>query len=311
MENRIKLEMRGLSPFEVTELNLDNCKASQVDGLTEEFVNLEALSLINAGLTTLKGFPRLPNIRKLELSDNRIANGLDHLYEKFGEKETSKLTHLSLSGNKIGDIQSLEPLQKLATLKSLDLFNCPVTTEEKYRDKVFDLLPQLKFLDGLDREENNEEEMSDDEEVEDEDDEYDEDEEDEDGDTEENYVDDEDDEDDEEDGLEGLEEEEKFNGEGSGLQEINDNDLEGDDEDDGEEDDEDDDDDEEEDDDEEDVGLEYLLKDIAPDQDGDLNDEEFVPQEGSSDEDIEEEVNEEKEERGLKRKLEPDDEKGE
>ena len=44
---------------------MDNCRATNIEGLTEEFTNLESLSLINVGLTTLKGFPKLPNLRKV------------------------------------------------------------------------------------------------------------------------------------------------------------------------------------------------------------------------------------------------------
>lgn len=47
------------------ELNLDNCRATNIEGLTDDFTNLESLSLINVGLTTLKGFPKLPNLRKV------------------------------------------------------------------------------------------------------------------------------------------------------------------------------------------------------------------------------------------------------
>ena len=45
--------------------------------------------------------------------------------------------------------------KSFANLKSLDLFNCEVTNEEDYKDKVFELLSQLKYLDGYDQ--NNEE----------------------------------------------------------------------------------------------------------------------------------------------------------
>lgn len=42
---------------------------------------------------------------QLELSDNRISGGLDVLAEKL-----QNLTHLNLSGNKLKDISTLEPL---------------------------------------------------------------------------------------------------------------------------------------------------------------------------------------------------------
>jgi len=52
---------------QVEELNLDSCDASQITGLTEQYTNLETLTLSNNGLTSLKGFPNLPNLRKVSV----------------------------------------------------------------------------------------------------------------------------------------------------------------------------------------------------------------------------------------------------
>lgn len=184
--------------------------------------------MINVGLTSLTKFPKLPNLRKvglpfwaqiswvsiplllilqlllclvffcflwkpifysfsfqLELSDNRISKGLEHLLG------SPKLTYLSLSGNKIKDLEALQPLvscfdftlcqknskccvilrclfiepvcfirqEKLENLKCLDLFNCEIQTDKSntpeetkaYRDEIFNLIPSLKYLDGSDR----------------------------------------------------------------------------------------------------------------------------------------------------------------
>jgi Leucine-rich repeat (LRR) protein len=90
--------------LQIKDLNLDNCRSTNIVGLTDDFVNLETLSLINVGLTSLKGFPKLPNLKKLELSDNRISGGLNLI------NGSPKLTHLNLSGNKIKDLETLEPL---------------------------------------------------------------------------------------------------------------------------------------------------------------------------------------------------------
>jgi len=144
MEKRIELEKRGRTPDQIKELNLDNCRSTAIVGLNEDFVGLESLSLINVGLTSLKGFPKLPNLRKLELSDNRISSGLNALHG------STKLTSLNLSGNKIRDLETLEPLKEFKMLRSLDLFNCDVTTRDDYREKVFQLLTSLKYLDGYD-----------------------------------------------------------------------------------------------------------------------------------------------------------------
>ncbi|XP_052367352.1 acidic leucine-rich nuclear phosphoprotein 32 family member B isoform X1 [Oncorhynchus keta] len=133
--------------IEVRELVLDNCRSNEgkIEGLTAEFVNLEFLSLINVGLISVSNLPKLGKLKKLELSDNRISGGLDVLAEKL-----PNLTHLNLSGNKLKDISTLEPLKKLDGLKSLDLFNCEVTNLNDYRESVFKLLPQLTYLDGYD-----------------------------------------------------------------------------------------------------------------------------------------------------------------
>ena len=44
----------------------------------------------------------------------------------------------------------------------MDLFNCEVTSVESYRIKVFQLLPQLKYLDGYDIKEEEAEDDEDD-----------------------------------------------------------------------------------------------------------------------------------------------------
>ncbi|NXD56666.1 AN32B protein, partial [Corvus moneduloides] len=135
---------------QVKELVLDNCRSEdgKVVGLSSDLENLEFLSMININLLSVSNLPKLNKLRKLELSDNRISGGLEVLAEK-----TPNLTHLNLSGNKIKDINTLEPLKKLPNLHSLDLFNCEVTMLINYRESVFALLPQLTYLDGFDADE--------------------------------------------------------------------------------------------------------------------------------------------------------------
>uniref|UniRef100_A0A9J2P6J2 U2A'/phosphoprotein 32 family A C-terminal domain-containing protein n=2 Tax=Ascaris TaxID=6251 RepID=A0A9J2P6J2_ASCLU len=144
MENRIELELRGRRPSEVVELNLDNCRATNIAGLSDEFTALQTLSMINVGLTSLKGLPSLPSLKRLEVSENRITGGLETL------SACPNLTHLVLSGNKIADVQAIAPLVELKHLISLDLFNCGVSNTENYRADVFKALPNLKYLDGFD-----------------------------------------------------------------------------------------------------------------------------------------------------------------
>jgi len=195
MEKRIELERRGKSPSQIEELNLDNARATQIEGLSDEYVNLESLSLINVGLTTLKGFPKLPKLKRLELSDNRISNGLGAL------QDCLMLSHLNLSNNKIKDLEAIEPLKSFDQLTHLDLFNNDICNLDDYRTKVFKLLPNLKYLDDTDADDNDEEESDEGEEgangaEEDDDGEADDDDGEEDGEEEESDDDEDDDEDD-------------------------------------------------------------------------------------------------------------------
>ncbi|XP_048855660.1 acidic leucine-rich nuclear phosphoprotein 32 family member B isoform X7 [Brienomyrus brachyistius] len=214
MKKRIHLELRNRTPSDVRELVLDNCRSSEgkIEGLTSEFVNLEFLSLINVGLISVSNLPKLGKLKKLELSDNRISGGLDVLAEKL-----PNLTHLNLSGNKLKDISTLEPLKKLDNLKSLDLFNCEVTNLNDYRESVFKLLPQLTYLDGYDMDDHeasdSDGEVDGDGVDEEDDDDEGEEEEDEDGEDGEEDFDEEDDDDDDDDEVEGEEDEEDVSGE--------------------------------------------------------------------------------------------------
>jgi len=145
MEKRIELERRGKAPHEIEELNLDNTRGStEIEGLTEEYTALHTLSLIKIGLTSLEGFPKLPNLTKLELEENRISNGLVVL------KGCPKLSHLNLTNNKIKDLEALEPLKSFDSLTHLDLLDNEICESEDYRSKVFKMLPNLKYLDNAD-----------------------------------------------------------------------------------------------------------------------------------------------------------------
>lgn len=147
MLKRVELESRGKKPGEVIELNLDNCRSTgEIEGIDSNYSSLKSLSMINVGVTSLKGFPKLPALQKLELSDNRISGTLSCL------KHLTTLTHLNLSGNKIKTLDALEPLADFTKLRSLDLFNNEVTKLDDYRNLTFKMIPSLIYLDGFDRE---------------------------------------------------------------------------------------------------------------------------------------------------------------
>lgn len=132
--------------------------------LLEKFQNLQHLSIANIGVSSLEQFPRLRNLEKLILSDNRIAGGLEFLVEAG----LDSLRDLDLSNNRIQYIEDLAPLAQLKVV-SLDLYECPVTRVKDYRSRVFGLIKSLKYLDKMDAEENERPESDEEEDEEDDD----------------------------------------------------------------------------------------------------------------------------------------------
>ena len=119
----------------------------------EKFTNCTHLSLNECGIKSLANFPALPNLKKLELASNRLISSnrkdllgpIPLLYKQ--------LTNLYLGNNFLSDLDSLKPLGKSTadTLERVDLSANPVTDVHGYRDFMFDILPLLQILDGLDR----------------------------------------------------------------------------------------------------------------------------------------------------------------
>ncbi|KAB7498086.1 Acidic leucine-rich nuclear phosphoprotein 32 family member A [Armadillidium nasatum] len=142
MEARILKEKGDRDVASIKELTLNDCECSNVSGLTEDWKSLENLKIVNVGLTSLKGFPRLPSLKKLELSRNNLSDGLDAL------ACLPKLEELNLSANTVKDLKAIQPLAQVNTLKSIKLKGCDICKVENYKEKLFELIPSLELVDG-------------------------------------------------------------------------------------------------------------------------------------------------------------------
>lgn len=109
-----------------------------------------------------RSFPALPALVRLLLADNKISGGLEHL-----ASAVPMLESLSLSGCQLPNLEALRPLAALKELQRLDVEACPLAKGE-YRAAIFEMIPQLVCVDGLDKEG---EPMEDDEEDDDDEDE--------------------------------------------------------------------------------------------------------------------------------------------
>jgi len=135
---------------EVEELVLDGWKCSELTlsdkRLLEELAGLEFLSMNECGLTSLKNFPTLPQLLKLDLNGNHLVTGLQHL------EGLQNLMQLGLADNGIKAIGEVEALAGLPALLALDTTNCPVSALPGYRDLIFAKLDSLSVLDRTDEE---------------------------------------------------------------------------------------------------------------------------------------------------------------
>ena len=159
MEDAIKLEIGGRDPEQVERLILDQAKCN--DGLAhlEPFKNLLSLSMNDASISSLDKMPALDKLTTLKLNDNKIKTGLEPL------SKLTALEKLYLGGNQIPDLAALAPLVKLSRLDWLDLEGNPVQEVADYTNEVFKMMPELRVLDGYNREGEEENDADDDDEV--------------------------------------------------------------------------------------------------------------------------------------------------
>jgi hypothetical protein len=143
---RIRAVVQDKDPSQVSQLILDGCISTEIfaHGTITPFVNMKHLSLNSSKIKSLRNFPCLRNLEKLELSDNQIATGLNSLCIA----QLDKLSDLDLSHNTIKYIGEVLSLKELPGLRSLDLSGCMVTNTPDYRETVFSHIPDLEILDG-------------------------------------------------------------------------------------------------------------------------------------------------------------------
>jgi len=93
-------------------------------------------------LDTLKDFPTLLKLKKLDLHGNIIKNGLENL------KNCPNLQFINLSNNLISSLEELDSLALLKNLKQLDLYRNPVVELAGYKAYIKNLLPNLNIVEG-------------------------------------------------------------------------------------------------------------------------------------------------------------------
>ena len=150
-------QMAGEEGSEIDPLDFDNLDLTDVEIGTlspedkvylEKFTKVDNMIMLGCGLTSLENFPDLPELKRLELSENEFkGSDLVHLQKLKG------LICLNLNGNKIDTMAELAHLKDLP-LTTLEVTGNPVSELEDFQKKGYELFTKLEALDGLDKEGN-------------------------------------------------------------------------------------------------------------------------------------------------------------
>jgi len=140
-------------PTEVDELILDDLYTN-IEEFTPEhkktlelYNNLLHLSLNGLGIKSLKNFPSIPELRILEIRNNKLSGSdfkeLLHLYPN--------LYKLKVGENPIKSLDVFKSFLGYGSLKKLELLETDVTKKETYRDELFKSLKNVQIIDRMTR----------------------------------------------------------------------------------------------------------------------------------------------------------------
>eukprot|EP00798_Chlamydomonas_sp_ICE-L_P026775 gene26775-4358_t len=131
--------MNCVSQYEV---NLRGNKISAIENLGATENQFDCLDLSDNAIVKLEGFPKLPRLKQVLLSNNRISKIAKQLEAAIPNLET-----LVLTNNRVANLQDLDPLATCPNLTLVSLLGNPVTTKHQYRLYVISKLKHLKVLD--------------------------------------------------------------------------------------------------------------------------------------------------------------------
>ena len=141
-------------PTEVDELILDDLYTNIIEFTNDHkktlelYNNLLHLSLNGLGLKSLKNFPKIPELRILEIRNNHFS-GIDfkelmNLYPQ--------LYKLKVGENPVKSLDIFKPFISFTSLKKLELIDTDVTKKDTYRDELFKILKNVEIIDKMNRE---------------------------------------------------------------------------------------------------------------------------------------------------------------
>ncbi len=154
--NSFELQLNELwgkhDPTQIDEIILDNfwenkeSFTKEEKAVLEKYTSLAHLSINNIGLKSFKNFPVIKNLYMLTVNNNELTGDdfdtLENLYPI--------LKKLKINGNNIENIKNFEKLKPLK-LKKIEVEENPFSVgNNKYKNKLFEMLPTLVSINNED-----------------------------------------------------------------------------------------------------------------------------------------------------------------
>uniref|UniRef100_T1J0P1 Probable U2 small nuclear ribonucleoprotein A' n=1 Tax=Strigamia maritima TaxID=126957 RepID=T1J0P1_STRMM len=124
------------------ELDLRGYKIPIIENLGATLDQFDTIDLSDNDIRKVDGFPLLRRLKSLLLNNNRIVRVAEDLQETLPSLES-----LILTNNLIQDLNDLDPLVTVKSLRCLSLVKNPVINRRHYREYLIYKLPQLTLLD--------------------------------------------------------------------------------------------------------------------------------------------------------------------
>ncbi|CAF1024217.1 unnamed protein product [Adineta ricciae] len=131
-----------LNPVGQYELCLRDLKIPLIENLGATLNQFDTLDLTNNDLRKVDGFPFLPKIKTLYLSNNRIASIAQNLEEYIPNLDT-----VILNNNSLQNLTDIDPLSTLPKLAHVSFIGNPIAMTKDYRLYIIHMLPNLRTLD--------------------------------------------------------------------------------------------------------------------------------------------------------------------
>ncbi|KAJ1902020.1 hypothetical protein LPJ66_000344 [Kickxella alabastrina] len=106
---------------------------------------LKELTKISAAHNKIADIPVLtiyPKLKEVRLNDNKIKSIPESI------RTCDSLRVIDLGNNKLDEWTSIAPLSSLPRLYNLNLKGNPICNEDRYRERVIEMIPSLRVLDG-------------------------------------------------------------------------------------------------------------------------------------------------------------------